>query len=224
LKKYSRSENIIIFDFDGTLVDVWERYYKIFNEFWKLDLDIQLFRALKWQNSDEYQILRNLNVFFTDKEFENYKNFKRQKLEEKKFLALDKLIINTKTLKRLKNDYLILTMRKNKDNFNWQIQKLNLSQFFYRKCVVLEPKGKDTKKNWLFENAKRISDRKIMVIGDSESDLEMGGVSRQTNIEIDVYLVKSGLRNPDKIIKESYLSANIIKDVNEFLLKILHTD
>lgn len=211
-----RSDNIIIFDFDGTLVDVWERYYKIFIEFWKVDLEIQFFKTLKWRYNDERLILKDVNVTFTEHDFENYKIFKSQNLEDKTFLSLDKLIINTENLKAIRDNYLILTMRKHKDNFYWQIQKLALSRFFEGKCVVLEPKGMDTKKNWLYENIKKL-DGEIKIIGDSESDLKMVEVSKSTDVKVEAYLVKSGLRDPEKIIKEIGLNAKIIKDVNEFL-------
>jgi phosphoglycolate phosphatase-like HAD superfamily hydrolase len=216
LKKYLRSDNIIIFDFDGTLVDVWERYYKIFIEFWKVDLEIQFFKTLKWRYNDERLILKDVNVTFTEHDFENYKIFKSQNLEDKTFLSLDKLIINTENLKAIRDNYLILTMRKHKDNFYWQIQTLALSRFFEGKCVVLEPKGMDTKKNWLYENIKNL-DGEIKIVGDSESDLKMVEVSKSTDVKVETYLVKSGLRDPEKIIKEIGLNAKIIKDVNEFL-------
>jgi len=211
-----RSDNIIIFDFDGTLVDVWERYYKIFIEFWKVDLEIQFFKTLKWRYNDERLILKDVNVTFTEHDFENYKIFKSQNLEDKTFLSLDKLIINTENLKAIRDNYLILTMRKHKDNFYWQIQMLALSQFFEGKCVVLEPKGMDTKKNWLYENIKNL-DGEIKIVGDSESDLKMVEVSKSTDVKVEAYLVKSGLRDPERIIKEIGLNAKIIKDVNEFL-------
>ncbi len=206
---------MIIFDFDGTLADVWERYHRIFIGFWKINIEIESFKLLKWKYNDERLILKDLNVSFTQKDFENYKNFKSQNLENKMYLSLDKLIVNIERLKDIKENYIILTMRKSKENFYWQIQMLNLSRLFEGRCVVLEPKGMDTKKNWLYENIKDL-DNRIKIIGDSETDLKMAEISNADKI-IDLYLVRSGLRDPEKIIKELDLDAKIIKDVNEFL-------
>ncbi|HEU25004.1 hypothetical protein [Athalassotoga sp.] len=211
---------MIIFDFDGTLIDVWERYHRIFIEFWKIDFEIDYFKTLKWRYSDEHFILKDLNVPFTEKDFENYKNFKSQKLEDKSYLSLDKLIINTKDLKNIREDYLILTIRKNKENFYWQIKTLNLYQFFEGKCVILEPKGVDVKKEWLYKNIKTFDNNQINIVGDSENDLKMVEVSKNVDVKINIYLVRSGLRDPEKIIKENNLNAQIVKDVNEFLTSL----
>ncbi|WP_302429818.1 hypothetical protein [Fusobacterium varium] len=59
-----------IIDFDGTIVDVWERYYRIFIEYFKVDIlkedykklkkifpyDIDLIEHLKLENSNVFLV------------------------------------------------------------------------------------------------------------------------------------------------------------------------
>lgn len=205
---------MIIFDFDGTLIDVWKRYYEIFKQWWKLDIDMKTFKKLKWQNQNEPEILKSLEVKFEKEDFSRYKMFKTQKLEEREFLSFDELIIDPNYILKIKDDYMILTMRKNVENFFWQLERFGLKDLFKKKCFVLTPKGIDTKLEWL-ENAKDL-DNNITVVGDSETDLKMAELSGQ-NTKVNVYLVKTGLRDPYKIIQTFGLKASVIENVNYFL-------
>jgi len=204
---------MIIFDFDGTLIDVWKRYYEIFKKWWKLDIDMKTFKRLKWQNQSESEILKSLEVKFEKEDFSRYKMFKDQNLEEKEFLSFDELIIDPNYILKIKEDYMILTMRKNVENFFWQLDRFGLKDLFKEKSFALKPEGIDTKLEWL-KNARDL-DNEITVIGDSETDLKMVELSNQ-HTKVNVYLVKTGLRDPYKIIQNFGLKAFVIENVNYF--------
>ncbi len=210
---------MIIFDFDGTLIDVWKRYYEIFKKWWKLDIDMKTFKRLKWQNQSESEILKSLEVKFEKEDFSRYKMFKDQNLEEKEFLSFDELIIDPNYILKIKEDYMILTMRKNVENFFWQLDRFGLKDLFKEKSFALKPEGIDTKLEWL-KNARDL-DNEITVIGDSETDLKMVELSNQ-HTKVNVYLVKTGLREPYKIIQTFGLKAFVIENVNYFFKSNLH--
>ncbi len=198
-----------IIDFDGTIVDVWERYYRIFIEYFKVDIskedykkikkifpyDIDLIEYLKLENSNEY-----------------YK-FKKKYLEDIEYLKKDTLLIEKeKILKIFKlSNVILLTIRNNKRNFENQLKFLGLNEI-KRKTIVLHSLDKKVKKEFVLKNRDLFSES-ILSIGDSETDLEIGTLSFAKS-----YFVNTGLRNQNKV-KDNY-DFIILDSINQFNFNI----
>lgn len=164
-------------------------------------------------------MLEKMGILAKDEEFQEYKKFKRWALEEKQYLSLDKLIIDTVLITNIKENFIILTMRNNQNAFYWQLEYLGIFKFFKNNCVVLKPQGPETKTEWLILNENCFTNETIYIIGDSETDLNMIKASYTLKDKIiKVFLVKSGLRNPYKIIDKTKLPAEVIENVNSFLI------
>ncbi|MCI6033419.1 HAD hydrolase-like protein [Fusobacterium varium] len=198
-----------IIDFDGTIVDVWERYYRIFIEYFKVDIlkedykklkkifpyDIDLIEYLKLENSNEY-----------------YK-FKKKYLEDIEYLKKDTLLIEKeKILKIFKlSNVILLTIRNNKRNFENQLKFLGLNEI-KKKIIVLQPLDKKVKKEFILKNRDLFSES-IFSIGDSETDLEIGTLSFAKS-----YFVNTGLRNQNEV-KNNYDFINL-DSINQFNFNI----
>jgi phosphoglycolate phosphatase len=204
---------VIIFDLDGTLLDVWERYFFVFNSWWKIEnLDLETFKTLKRRFEQDSMIV-NLFRNVSEQEYESYREYKREKLEDPSVLELDRDIVDWSLLDRLKEKYIILTLRRNHKALLEDLKKRNES--IVDNVVALKPNGDLLiKYNWVKNNVP--SDEEITVVGDSETDLLIGKQK-----QVHVFLVKTGLRDPDMLIKkfseQLFGKVFIVNSVNDFL-------
>ena len=198
-----------IIDFDGTIVDVWERYYRIFIEYFKVDIlkedykklkkifpyDIDLIEHLKLENSNEY-----------------YK-FKKKYLEDIEYLKKDTLLIEKEKIVKIfkLSNVILLTIRNNKRNFENQLKFLGLNEI-KKKIIVLQPLDKKVKKEFILKKRDLFSES-IFSIGDSETDLEIGTLSFAKS-----YFVNTGLRNQNEV-KNNYDFINL-DSINQFNFNI----
>ncbi len=202
---------MLIIDFDGTLVDIWNRYYKVFNDFWQIEgLELKDYMLLKKIYQYDDKILEIKKRLFTEKEYSSYKEFKNEKLEDIEYLKLDKLIASGRILREINTnkDIIILTIRNNRKCLIKQLNHLSIG-YLEDKIICLNNNGIYTKRDWVERNFD-INENKI-IIGDSEIDYNIGTL-RNTEI----YLVRTGLRNPNSIIKNDNVKVNIIENIEEF--------
>jgi phosphoglycolate phosphatase len=201
-----------IIDLDGTLLNVWDRYYSVFNDFWRIpDLTLEKYKYFKKKYEFDDLIVKKMLGELDNDKFQEYKAFKRESIESIKYLKLDELIIEKDVFKDFieKNDLIILTIRNNLENLFWQVNFLGIN-FVKDKIIAIESKGMFTKKNWVEKNLEK--NEKKIVIGDSETDLLVGELENTK-----VYLVESGLRDPYRIVNKFNIKCNIIPNVNYFL-------
>lgn len=213
-------KKLIIYDLDGTLLDVWARYYRVFTSFWGKNLvSLDDFKRLKWSFDDDRQILHHLGLKPDERNYSCYQAFKKQALETLENLMLDTLIADRHIF--LLTDFLVVTARRNRENLLWQLDHLGLLKIVEPSLVVVEPVDPESKKRWFNGFASSLKDAEIHIVGDSETDLKMlevfsEGVSAE-NIKITAYLVMTGLRDPKKVIARLRLPARVIRDVNEIV-------
>ena len=196
-----------IIDFDGTIVDVWERYYKIFIDFFNLKLSLEEYIKLKRKYSNDQELIENLKLNNFD--INEYFGFKKKNLEKPEYLKKDKLIVRKEKLNEIKNreDICIMTIRRNKEELFEQLKFLNLYEL-KEKFFVLKPKNVETKKNFILENKEIFADF-IFSVGDAETDLEIGTLDFAKN-----FFVETGLKEIKNIEKKySYIS---LKSINDF--------
>lgn len=198
-----------IIDFDGTLVDIWNRYYTVFNDFWKISsLTLEEYKYLKREYELDSAIIKHLLGEIDAGTFERYKAFKGEHLEDMAYLKLDSLIVQKERLSSFfsENDAIILTIRTNKSNLIKQLNNLDIKGLA-EKIIILDNNGKQTKKIWVENNIGK--DISKIVIGDSEMDLYIGELENTR-----VILVETGLRNPIKTMNKLSIQGEIFSDVN----------
>lgn len=176
-----------IFDFDGTIVDVWNRYYAIFEGFYSSMLSkneyIQFRRTMTDRELIKFLKLKNEKEFF---------EYKKERIEKLEFLSMDTLLVDKEKLHDffVKNNCIVLTSRRNERNYQLEIEKLGLS-FLKESSIVIEPSDKSVKKTYVLTNRENF-DRTFYIVGDSETDLEIGKITG-----CKTYFVESGLGKAD---------------------------
>ena len=178
-------------DFDGTIVDVFPRYYGILTAYLgqmtNETLDFLKYKKLKRLGKKDHVIVSEL-LNGLEMDIHNYVKFKRENLENFSWLKKDVLIGNPKSanleLKDIGYRIVLLTQRNNKDNLLKQLDFLNIKKSFDEVVMVSPKAGLNVKAAYL-EKLYRSDD---IIIGDSSVEID---ASRLLNIN--GYFVESGL-------------------------------
>lgn len=178
---------MIFFDFDGTVADVWPRYYQVFLAASKLTGISQ---------SDYVEAKRTLiydgevaRYFGQDIPSQYFTN-KRVLLESDDYLRLDTLFAPAVELNAFfaKFECRFLTQRRRVNAFFAELSDLGLGHLS-NQAIILDPNRGISKKAFLEQN---FSQSEHIVIGDSESEWETAALGN-----IRVVLVETGLRRPE---------------------------
>jgi len=198
----------IFFDLDGPILDVSNRYYKVFLDIAgdKKRLGKKDFWELKKKKTPWEKIFKKVG-------FKAKKNCFLKLwilyIESRNNLALDKIHPNVKnklSLLSKKNSLYLISLRQSKKNLFWQLKKLGIDKNF--KKIIHCPHG--SSKPWQ-EKAKLIkknlkNKEKAVIIGDTEIDIRAAKLSRIKSIGI-----TSGIRTKELLIKEKpdFLISNL---------------
>lgn len=196
-------------DFDGTIVDVFPRYYGILTEYLgektNKHLDFSKYKMLKRAGKKDHVIVREL-VEGLEIDIDDYLKFKRKNLESFSWLIKDVLIENPEStnlrLKDMGFKIVLLTQRNNKNNLIKQLDFLNIKKSFDQVVVVKPRVGQNVKAEHI---GKQYSLNDI-IIGDSFVEID---ASRILNIK--GYFVETGLFSAEslgvrKLIFDDYKS------------------
>lgn len=196
MRKNSLIEKNAFVDFDGTIVDVMERYHGILQSYLLSTksaplIDFENYINLKRERLKDHEIVKrlcNLDINIAD-----YKRIKRDKLEQIEWLKKDKLIGDPKkayTILRRKNfNVILLTQRRSKENLLKQIRQLNIADCF-DEIIVVNPDMISNPKMAYLKN--HYGDEDI-IIGDGDAELFCA-----EQLHIKGYFVKTGLFNTCK--------------------------
>lgn len=187
---------MIYIDFDGTLVDLWSRYYEVFCHLSDADgLSLEDYRYVKRRYKKDENVAKVLGCSLK----QDYFALKRQLLEEMDYLMLDKLYMPAEYLNNFpKEKCMILTKRRNKENFEKQLELLGIDLPY---SVI---SSDDSKIEWIRTNNVVPSG---VIIGDSLMDLEVG------KLNITPYMVETGL-NTKEDFAESKIEYRCFKNIN----------
>jgi len=210
----------VYFDLDGTLLDVSDRYYKVYSDLMRA-FGIQPFsKAEYWRakrSGREEALLRRTRV-----PPDQYYNRRRHMLELTSYLRLDKKsdAVN-RVLSKLKRDnhrVILVTLRRSKLNLDRQLQRLGLLERFN---IVLQRRDEKVepwraKACLISENLKFGKTCSVMV-GDTETD-----ILAAKHLGINSVAVASGLRTktillpfkPNYIIQRIVDLPDIIRDIS----------
>lgn len=185
------NNNTVYFDFDGTIVDVFPRYYGVLSSYVEKitdqELDFTLFKTFKRSGMKDHQIV---NCIIPDIKFdiEEYLTFKRNELENLDWLYKDTIIgdFNDAYVKLKAKGYkiVLITQRNNKQNLFQQVKLLELVKYFDDIVVVKPRAGANVKIDYLKE--KVCADD--VIIGDSKVEIEVAN-----KLNISGYFVNTGL-------------------------------
>lgn len=196
---------MLYFDFDGTLVDVWERFYHIF----KVASGISEISFEDYVQAKK-QIVRDADValHFGANLPEDYWVKKRSMLEDPAYLAFDRLLLPAEQISSFFENYecRILTNRRNPEAFKAQLMALGLEPLL-KKCIILNPDDKKTKAQYLWENH---PNELVYLVGDAEAEAQ----AAETD-SVRVFLVRTGLRTPESIPCAD--KCEIIDSVSDFM-------
>lgn len=166
--------SVVYVDFDGTIVDVFPRYYIVLNRFlnnyYGRGIDYQTFYIEKRNGEKEHIIVKkNLKI---NLDIEAYLQYKKEKLEEKENLKIDRFIGKPfETYQYIKSkgfDVIVLSQRRNKENFEWQLQELKY-RMFCDEAICLYPQSQGNAKLAFLEGRAEAGD---IIIGDSQIEME----------------------------------------------------
>lgn len=199
----------IFVDFDGTIVDVFPRYYGILlsyiGQFTNKKLDYNMYREKKRSGKKDNSIVKSL--LDVEINIENYLKYKRERLESPQWLLKDTIIGDPKDaykkFRAINYNVVLLTQRSCKSNLIWQVNFLGINDCFDDVVVVKPKQGRNSKAQYIGEKI----NEKNAIIGDSKVEMEAAKL-----LNIEYYFVNSGLFNAqyigvDKLIFQNYNSA-----------------
>lgn len=176
---------MILLDFDGTVVDLWPRYHAVFCTLSGSKIDIYTYKKLKQKIKKDEELFNYLNLNMPL----NYFSEKRILLEDTEFLKLDKLIVEKENLIAFiqKNNAKILTSRRHKENFLWELDYLGLHQLRIASVCT-----NGLKSDWIKSN----NIHSGIIIGDDVRDLSVA-----INQNFSAIMVLSGLGTKIDFVK-----------------------
>lgn len=205
----------VYFDFDGTLVDVWERYYKILTSYLSLNGyecggTIEDYKREKLRLTKDHLVAETL--WNARMDIDDYLNYKRSMLETDEFLRLDRPIGDfaaaAEKLRKKGYRIVLLSLRRKPEMLHKELERLGYADCF-DEIEVLNPENGE-KTEWL---VKRVNKGDILV-GDSLGDL-------QTEISgVNAFFVKTGLN----MYEGTYLrkkGITTVKDYTEILGELI---
>lgn len=180
---------MILFDFDGTIADVWARYYTVFCEIVKRkDISFREYQNVKLLLESDQKIAFHYGITLP----ENYHSRKLGLLETESYLALDTLFCKAEMFLDFFASYpcMILTKRNDRDTFYQQLEDLKLRGIEER-CVILQPQG-ESKSDWIKENLPRGETH--CIVGDSDEEMKCGCLEN-----VNAFFVDTGLKRWDHL-------------------------
>lgn len=179
-----------IFDFDGTLVDLWPRYYMVFRDLLSADtVSLEKYKKAKRLYQNDSELAQHFGITLPSDYFDG----KKELLEDSYYLSFDVPFFEADVINDWlsREDTFILSKRRKHENLLSQLEKLGI------KAEVKTVRDK-TKKEWIIENTNR--DDNIVIIGDSLEEL-----SASTLPNVEAWITGYGL-----VSKESIDSMNFM--------------
>ena len=188
-------------DLDGTLLDVSERYHRIYHDIMASCRQPVLSRAHYWeckrQRLSEFQIFSQTAV--DGARFVYYQEARQRLIEDPSYLSLDRPIISNlhQVLKDLAKRHclFLVTLRNNRDLLHDQLKDLGLFDYFNAVLSPLSTRPRDTS-DWRLKagliHKNGLQPLEAFIIGDTEADILAGKA-----VGLRTCAVLSGLRDMD---------------------------
>ena len=177
------------FDFDGTLADVWQRYYHVFCDASQITgMSLEEYIRVKKEFPRDSDVARIFGGTLPEDYFEK----KRSMLEDPAYLAYDRLLLPREKICAFFREHTcrILTNRRNAAAFRGQLISLGLESLVDM-AVVLNPDEKIKKVQYLQSVH---PDEPFYLVGDAEAEAQVAVMDTAK-----VFLVRTGLRKPEDL-------------------------
>lgn len=169
-------KGFVFFDLDGTLVDVSERYYRVYKDILKFYSKPYILSKMEfWNHKRSGKKVVDIIPTKVSKQFiqEFIKEwFKR--IEDKEYLKYDKLFQESlRVLLALKEEYMLVlvTLRNNKEALIWELNNFGLTSYF--KEILMGSQLK-TKTQLIKDYLGRNKEDYGIIVGDTEIDILAG--------------------------------------------------
>jgi beta-phosphoglucomutase-like phosphatase (HAD superfamily) len=200
-----------LIDLDGTILNVYKRYYRIFQTFFKQKHGI----TIKFDAYHQFKKLAYTDSFIAHKFGlilpQDYFTFKHHKLELLSYLKLDSIIPNaTKALRIIKNKGYIaylLTYRTNKETLIRQLKSLKIFDYFDEIINLKDVKGQNNKSEFIKSHNFKADD---IIVGDSHVEYEAGQLNQLRTYVVSTGFLDPSLKNKVKIYDNIYEVSKII--------------
>lgn len=203
----------IFLDLDGTLLDTSLRHYKLYRDILDKkelsDSESKLPPEKFWKMKRAGIKTRDiLPLSFSEEVIASFEEEWLQKIEKKSYMQYDELfpgIKNTLYCLNKEFDLILVTLRNNRENLQWELSKLGLNSYFK---FILSGKGPKTKlvADYLTGN----HNEKCMIVGDTEEDIKTG-----LELEMLTISVTCGIRSREFL--EQFNPDFFISDLKEIL-------
>jgi phosphoglycolate phosphatase-like HAD superfamily hydrolase len=201
----------IIFDLDGTLLDVEGRFYRIYSEI----LQRYGFKLLSGKTYWTYRRQHYSTAVIIKKTcpedfIATFYQERNRIFEQGNYLKYDRL--RAEALRILNYFYknypiYLLTLRNNRKNLKIELNEKKIFNFF-KAIITGDPFGDWTLKYRLIKDRIKVKPKEALIIGDTEIDIEAGR-------ELGIYTcaITTGLRNKDLIkqTKPDFIIENLLE-------------
>ena len=196
---------MLYFDFDGTIADVWQRYYRVFKDASGIPgITLEEYIQVKRAFPRDTDVAAHFGGALPDSYWER----KRSMLEDPAYLAFDRLIVPAEQICAFfqAHDCRILTNRRKAEAFYGEIRALGLESLLDQ-CIVLNPDEKKTKVQYLQEIH---PDECFALVGDAEAEAQVAALEMA-----EITLVRTGLRIPESL--PGVENCRIVEDIEVFM-------
>ncbi|MGO9139667.1 MAG: HAD family hydrolase [Syntrophales bacterium] len=203
---------VLAFDLDGTILNVWDRYYRLYAE--SLNHQDQqpltksaYFRALR--NGTPHYLL--FDSCFQRAFYQGYLEYRKERLEDPDFLKLDLLVPGmAEDLRFLAQHFslALVTARNECRHLEWQLKELNILDYFHEVHVCGLYSGAQGKAKILDKIGA------VCFTGDTEIDIQAGQI-----LSIQTIGVLWGLRNSKALGR--YLPTKVVGKQSALIKAIL---
>jgi phosphoglycolate phosphatase-like HAD superfamily hydrolase len=170
---------VVIFDLDGTIIDVRHRYFEVMRVFLEMKslpkLSFEEYIKFRYNGYNDFLILHKLSRSFNY--VEDFKEFKLANIERVEYLEMDRLcpgaIFLLDKLISCGIRLELLTLRRNLDNLKWQMETFSILSCFSN---ITYDSGELSKSAYL-ESLIECSNE-VVFIGDSDYDYKAAIESR----------------------------------------------
>jgi len=209
--KKEKQKNIF-FDLDGPLLDVSDRYYKVYSDFcFKTGLK-PISKQKFWDRKRKEK-----TIIIPDSLKHTYRQYWLHHIEQYDNLLLDTPQKNVfAVLEKLKENYplYLITLRNKRGNLLRQLEYLKLKKFF-KKIFSQSPQSFDSKENWKIKAGviQSFVQKEDVIVGDTATDINCG-----KNLKMKTLAITTGIKTrsillvhkPDRIISNISMVPRIL--------------
>ena len=206
---------IIFFDLDGPILDVSEKYYRVYNKILKKK-GFRVLAEKKYWDAKRNKFPEEKILSLTDVTI-NYNDYRDKRIaliETERYLKYDILQENAeKVIEKLAQNYtlVLVTLRRSESQLHKQLRHFEIEKFF----TDVLCSGRQVKPRWkikhdlIVQYIEQYKNNNHIIIGDTETDIEAGKHLGYTTIAI-----TNGIRN-EQILRYSDPD-HIYSSISEF--------